>query len=183
MKAACLAPAVAERLVTRHVDRGDTMSALIAAEWYMRRGHFPGWGRPYDYAASLLAATARPDEARDCARVALALPWWSLARPVGEVAAAARLGGGARGRALAAAVRAALEAAEAGAGGLPPVTNRTDAQAAVDAATGALDDAVAEEGEGGEGGVEWARAAAAAADALEGGGLAAVAAFVRGAAA
>ena len=182
VKAGVLTPELAERLVAAHTARGDEMSALISAEWYMRRSHFPGWGRPYDYAASVLIAAGRLEEARDCARVALALPAWSLRRPFADVAADAALVNcaGQTGAALAAAVRAALDAAEAGAGGLPRVTNRTDAQAAADAAAAALDDAVATESEGG--GVDWGAAAVAAADALEAGGLGGVAAFVRGAA-
>lgn len=55
-------------------------SALVASEWYMRNGFFPGWGRPYEFASELLGRLGgRDDEARDMAR-------W-----VGRVAAA---GGG-----------------------------------------------------------------------------------------
>jgi hypothetical protein len=58
----------------------DATSALVAAEWYMRAGHFQGWARPYEFAASLYArlGDARREEARDTARFALGEPWWSL---------------------------------------------------------------------------------------------------------
>lgn len=47
-------PDVCEGLALGHLGRGDVTSALVAAEWYMKEGrHFPGWGRPYEFAAEL----------------------------------------------------------------------------------------------------------------------------------
>lgn len=43
-------------------------SALVASEWYMRNNFFPGWARPYEYAAELLTQLDRHEEARDLAR-------------------------------------------------------------------------------------------------------------------
>jgi hypothetical protein len=43
-------------------------SALVASEYYMRNGFFPGWARPYEFASELLAGLGRPEEARDMAR-------------------------------------------------------------------------------------------------------------------
>ena len=71
-------PDVCEALATAHITRGDTMSGLITAEWYMRQGHFPEWGRPYEFACGLLKEAGRPEESRDMARIALRTPWWSL---------------------------------------------------------------------------------------------------------
>jgi len=61
-------------------SQADATSALVAAEWYMRAGHFQGWARPYEFAASLYArlGDARREEARDTARFALGEPWWTL---------------------------------------------------------------------------------------------------------
>ena len=46
-------PDVSEQLSLGHLGRGDTTSAMVASEWYMRNNHFPGWGRPYEFAAEL----------------------------------------------------------------------------------------------------------------------------------
>lgn len=58
----------------------DATSALVAAEWYMRAGHFQGWARPYEFAATLYArmGDTRREEARDTARFALGEAWWTL---------------------------------------------------------------------------------------------------------
>lgn len=58
-------PDVVERLVANHLDKKDNMSALITAEWYMRPKHFPGWGRPYEFAAGLYRHLGRLEESRD----------------------------------------------------------------------------------------------------------------------
>lgn len=71
-------PDVCEALAMAHIGRGDTMSGLITAEWYMRQGNFPDWGRPYEFACGLLKENGRPEESRDMARIALRTPWWSL---------------------------------------------------------------------------------------------------------
>ncbi len=56
-------PDIAEALALGHWGRGDTMSALITAEWYMRR--MPDWGRPFEFASQLMQQAGRPEEARD----------------------------------------------------------------------------------------------------------------------
>lgn len=58
-------PDVVEQLVANHLDKGDSMSALITAEWYMRPKHFPGWGQPYEFAAGLYRQLGRLEESRD----------------------------------------------------------------------------------------------------------------------
>ena len=45
---------VSEALVQAHFEKGDDMSALITAEWYMRDGQFPNWGKPYEYVSDLM---------------------------------------------------------------------------------------------------------------------------------
>ena len=45
---------------------------------YMKRAHFPGWARPYEFNAQLYKRLGRNEEARDSARVALYTPWWTL---------------------------------------------------------------------------------------------------------
>ena len=47
------------------LQRGDRMSALITAEWYMRKNHFPGWARPFEFNAQLYDSIGRHEEARD----------------------------------------------------------------------------------------------------------------------
>lgn len=70
---------VAEQLVQAHFDKDDTMSALITAEWYMRDGQFPNWGKPYEYVSDLMMGKLnRKEEGRDIARLALKTPWWTL---------------------------------------------------------------------------------------------------------
>eukprot|EP00878_Enallax_costatus_P032447 GHUV01035657.1.p1 GENE.GHUV01035657.1~~GHUV01035657.1.p1 ORF type:complete len:287 (+),score=54.57 GHUV01035657.1:112-972(+) len=46
-------PDVCEALSLGHLARGDETSAMVASEWYMRNNHFPGWGRPYEFASEL----------------------------------------------------------------------------------------------------------------------------------
>ncbi|KAJ9529100.1 hypothetical protein QJQ45_007772 [Haematococcus lacustris] len=79
-----------EALAWGHLARGDQTSALVASEWYMRNNFFPGWARPYEFAAELFTRLKREEEARDMARVALRLPWWTLQQPFDQVAAVAR---------------------------------------------------------------------------------------------
>ena len=166
-------PDVAERLIARHLAKGDTMSALITGEWYSRKGAFPGWGRPYEAAARVYSSLGRSEEARDCARAALALPWWGLEHGFAAAAALAQLPPTPEG------VRGALAAAEAGAGGVP-VSARTDGQAAAEAAGAAFDDVSGGE-VGADGRVDWAASIGPAAEALDAAGLKDVAAFVRAA--
>lgn len=56
---------VVEQLVANHLQKEDNMSALITAEWYMQPKHFPGWGRPYEFAAGLYRRLGRLEESRD----------------------------------------------------------------------------------------------------------------------
>ena len=58
-------PDVVEQLVANHLQKRDSMSALITSEWYQRPTHFPGWGRPYEFNAGLLKQLDRLEEARD----------------------------------------------------------------------------------------------------------------------
>ena len=53
------------------------MSALITAEWYMRKNHFPGWARPFEFNALLYDSIGRHEEARDGVRSA-ASSWLRL---------------------------------------------------------------------------------------------------------
>ena len=70
---------VSEALVQAHFDKDDSMSALITAEWYMRDGQFPNWGKPYEYVSDLMIQRLhRKEEGRDIARLALKTPWWTL---------------------------------------------------------------------------------------------------------
>ena len=166
-------PDVAERLITRHLAKPDTMSALITGEWYSRKGSFPGWGRPYEAVARVYASLGRGEEARDAARAALGLPWWGLEHGFAACAALAQL------PPTPAGVRGALAAAEQGAGGVP-VSARPDPQVALEAAGAALDDVAG--GGAGEGTlVDWGAAIEPVAAALERAGLGEAAAFVRAA--
>lgn len=58
-------PDIVEQLVANHLDKGDSMSALITSEWYMRPKHFSGWGRPYEFTAGLYRQLGRLEESRD----------------------------------------------------------------------------------------------------------------------
>ena len=64
---------VVEQLVANHLQKDDNMSALITAEWYMRPKHFPGWGRPYEFAAGLYRRLGRMEESRDSVSTACLL--------------------------------------------------------------------------------------------------------------
>lgn len=52
--------------------------AMITGEWYMRHQHFSGWGRPFEFNSLLFSNAGRHEEARDTARIALRMPWWTL---------------------------------------------------------------------------------------------------------
>lgn len=58
-------PDIVEQLVANHLEKGDSMSALITSEWYMRPKHFPGWARPYEFSAGLYKQLGRLEESRD----------------------------------------------------------------------------------------------------------------------
>jgi hypothetical protein len=168
-------PDVAEALAAGHLARGDEISALITAEWYSRPEQLPGWGRPAEYTAALLAAARRPEEARDTARAALRAPWWTLRGGFAGARDAAGLAGGA------ADVRAALDAVDemANGGALAASgfrTNpKTDAQRRLDAAAALLDRAAAGE-------AAWGAVAAGAAAEYRMAGLGSLARFIAAAA-
>ena len=71
-------PDAIEGLARGHFARGDEISGLTAAELPTKRMWFPGFARPYAFLAEVCAEHDRPLEARDMARAALRLPWWSL---------------------------------------------------------------------------------------------------------
>jgi len=139
-------PDVCERLALGHLARGDQTSALVASEWYMRNNYFPGWARPYEFASELFTQLKRGEEARDMARVALRLPWWSLAAPWADVAAVAHMGGRsaaevryALSEEAAAAAQAQMGTRNAGAVREP----KTPQQVALEKASALLDDVAA----------------------------------------
>ncbi|KAK8939285.1 hypothetical protein KSP40_PGU020057 [Platanthera guangdongensis] len=85
LKKVGLFPDVIERKVARHLQTGDHVSALITGEFYARN-HFPGFGRPFVFNAEILLKVGRKAEAKDAARGALKLPWWTLGCRYQEVA-------------------------------------------------------------------------------------------------
>lgn len=77
-------------------------SPTPAGEWYMRNSHFPGWGRPYEFASQLMARVGRGEESRDvvspgqpaflsvgpcCHSGPLVWPAWPCQRAAGALAA------------------------------------------------------------------------------------------------
>ncbi|XP_065873104.1 protein IN CHLOROPLAST ATPASE BIOGENESIS, chloroplastic-like isoform X1 [Euphorbia lathyris] len=81
-----LFPDVLERRAMRHFAKGDHVSALITAEFYTKKEHFPGFGRPFVFNAEVLLKIGRKLEAKDAARGALKSPWWTLGCRYQEVA-------------------------------------------------------------------------------------------------
>jgi hypothetical protein len=49
-----LFPDSLERKVIRHIENGDHVSALVATEFYTKRGNFPGFARPFAFNAKVL---------------------------------------------------------------------------------------------------------------------------------
>ncbi|KAK4393279.1 protein IN CHLOROPLAST ATPASE BIOGENESIS, chloroplastic [Sesamum angolense] len=86
LKKVGLFPDILERKVKQHFDKGDQVSALVTGEFYTKREHFPGFGRPFVFNAEVLLKVGRNLEAKDSARVALKSPWWSLGCEYQEVA-------------------------------------------------------------------------------------------------
>lgn len=86
MKKVGLFPDVFERLAMRHVENGDDISALVTAEYYASKKHFPGFGRPFVFNAELMLKVGRKLEAKDAARCALRSPWWTLGSWYADVA-------------------------------------------------------------------------------------------------
>lgn len=88
-------PDIVEALVSAHLQKDDLMSALITGEWYTRSDHFGGWARPYEFNCQLYLRVDRTEEARDSARTALRLPWWTLTTGFEVVKSVAGLSGNA----------------------------------------------------------------------------------------
>ncbi|KAA8547116.1 hypothetical protein F0562_003554 [Nyssa sinensis] len=81
-----LFPDIIERKVMHHFEKGDQVSALITGEFYTKKEHFPGFGRPFVFNAEVLLKVGRKLEAKDAARGALKSPWWTLGCKYQEVA-------------------------------------------------------------------------------------------------
>ncbi|GAY50308.1 hypothetical protein CUMW_125590 [Citrus unshiu] len=62
------------------------VSALVTGEFYTKKEHFPGFARPFVFNAEILLKVGRNLEAKDAARGALKLPWWTLGCKYQEVA-------------------------------------------------------------------------------------------------
>ncbi|CAH2061372.1 unnamed protein product [Thlaspi arvense] len=87
-----LFPDSLERKVIRHIENGDHVSALVAAEFYTKRGNFPGFARPFAFNAKVLLKLGRSLEAKDAARGALKSSWWTLGCRYEEMAQIAEYG-------------------------------------------------------------------------------------------
>ncbi|ESQ46276.1 hypothetical protein EUTSA_v10000243mg [Eutrema salsugineum] len=98
-----LFPDSLERKVIRHIENGDHVSALVAAEFYTKRGNFPGFARPFAFNAKVLlkfkslrpllvCRLGRSLEAKDAARGALKSSWWTLGCRYEEIARIAEWG-------------------------------------------------------------------------------------------
>ena len=161
-----------ERLIERHVERGDVTSALVTAEW-CADGPYAGWSRPHAVHAATLARFGRAAEARDQARVALSVgPWWTMGEDGAMMRQMQTLSGYA-GRS-AADVRRTLEGGDVDAGGASggepaPTREETALKRAMDAM-----DAVA----WGERGETWASVRERVAESLDEAGLRALSAHV-----
>lgn len=83
-------PDILERKVTRHFEEGDHVSALVTGEFYTKKEHFPGFGRPFVFNAEVLLRVGRKVEAKDAARGALKSPWWTLGCKYQDVATIAQ---------------------------------------------------------------------------------------------
>ncbi|KAK3020016.1 hypothetical protein RJ639_004976 [Escallonia herrerae] len=81
-----LFPDILERKVLHHFQKGDHVSALVTGEFYTKKEHFPGFGRPFVFNAEVLLKVGRNLEAKDAARGALKSPWWTLGCQYQEVA-------------------------------------------------------------------------------------------------
>ncbi|CAN1324731.1 Protein IN CHLOROPLAST ATPASE BIOGENESIS, chloroplastic, partial [Linum perenne] len=54
LKKVGLFPDILERKVMRHFEREDQVSAMVTGEFYTRKEHFPGFGRPFAFNAKIL---------------------------------------------------------------------------------------------------------------------------------
>ncbi|XP_043708741.1 protein IN CHLOROPLAST ATPASE BIOGENESIS, chloroplastic-like isoform X2 [Telopea speciosissima] len=86
LKKVGLFPDVLERKVMQHFENGDQVSALVTGEFYTKKEHFPGFGRPFVFNAEVLLKVGRKLEAKDAARGSLKSPWWTLGCKYKEVA-------------------------------------------------------------------------------------------------
>ncbi|KAL1212205.1 Protein IN CHLOROPLAST ATPASE BIOGENESIS [Cardamine amara subsp. amara] len=87
-----LFPDSLERKVIRHIENGDHVSAFVAADFYTKRGNFPGFARPFAFNAKVLLKLERSLEAKDAARGALKSSWWTLGCRYEEIARIAEWG-------------------------------------------------------------------------------------------
>lgn len=85
LKKVGLFPDIIEHKAACHLEKGDTVSALIAGEFYTKN-HFPGFGRPFAFNANILLKVGHKLEAKDAARGSLKSPWWTLGYRYHEVA-------------------------------------------------------------------------------------------------
>lgn len=83
-------PDVLERKINQHLENGDHVSALVTGEFYAKKQHFPGFGRPVAFNAQIFLKVGRDLEAKDAARGALKSPWWTLGYKYLEVAEIAK---------------------------------------------------------------------------------------------
>ncbi|KMS95407.1 hypothetical protein BVRB_008650 [Beta vulgaris subsp. vulgaris] len=79
-------PDVLERKINKHLEKGNQVSALVTGEFYAKKQHFPGFGRPSAFNAQILLKIGRDLEAQGAARGALKSPWWTLGFQYQEVA-------------------------------------------------------------------------------------------------
>ncbi|CAL5369478.1 unnamed protein product [Camellia sinensis] len=86
LKKVGLFPDILERRVMHHFEKGDHVSAMVTGEFYTKKEHFPGFGRPFVFNAKILLKVGRKIEAKDAARGALKSPWWTLGCRYKEVA-------------------------------------------------------------------------------------------------
>ncbi|KAK9096982.1 hypothetical protein Sjap_022479 [Stephania japonica] len=84
LKKVGLFPDLLEHKVMQHFEKGDHVSAMVTGEFYTKKEHFPGFGRPFVFNAKILVG--RSLEAKDAARGALKSPWWTLGCKYQEVA-------------------------------------------------------------------------------------------------
>lgn len=81
-----LFPDILERKVNQHFEKGDHVSAMVTGEFYTKKEHFPGFGRPYVFNSEVLLKVGRNVEAKDAARGALKSAWWTLGCEYKDVA-------------------------------------------------------------------------------------------------
>ncbi|CAK9167124.1 unnamed protein product [Ilex paraguariensis] len=60
LKKVGLFPDILERKVIHHFEKGDHVSALVTGEFYTKKEHFPGFGRPFVFNAEVLLRFVKP---------------------------------------------------------------------------------------------------------------------------